>query len=65
MRSARLLAVMAVAALSVPGLIRAEDLSTVSDLDLLATAPLAAADLGRETAGVAGGVGDALGEQGG
>ena len=36
MRSARLLAVMAVVALSVPGLIRAEDLITVSDLDLLA-----------------------------
>lgn len=36
MRSARLLAAMAVALLSVPGLTRAEDLTTVSDLDLLA-----------------------------
>lgn len=36
MRSARLLAVAAVALLSVPGLIRAEDLTIVSDLDLLA-----------------------------
>jgi hypothetical protein len=36
MRSARLLAAMAVVALSVPGLIRAGDLTTVSDLDLLA-----------------------------
>lgn len=36
MRSARLLAAMAVVALSIPGLIRAEDLTTVSDLDLLA-----------------------------
>lgn len=36
MRSARLLAVVAVVFLSFPGLIRAEDLTTVSDLDLLA-----------------------------
>lgn len=36
MRSARLLAAMAIVVLSVPGLIRAEDLTAVSDLDLLA-----------------------------
>ena len=36
MRSARLLAVMTVALLFIPGMIRAEDLTTVSDLDLLA-----------------------------
>jgi hypothetical protein len=36
MRSARLLAAMAVVLLSVPGLTRAEDLTRVSDLDLLA-----------------------------
>lgn len=35
MRSARLLAAAAVVLLSVPGLTRAEDLTTVSDLDLL------------------------------
>jgi hypothetical protein len=36
MRSARLLGSVAIVVLSVPGLIRAEDLTTVSDLDLLA-----------------------------
>jgi hypothetical protein len=36
MRSARLLAAMAVTLLFIPGLTRAEDLTTVSDLDLLA-----------------------------
>lgn len=36
MRSARLLAAAAAVFLSVPGLIRADDLTTVSDLDLLA-----------------------------
>jgi hypothetical protein len=36
MRSARLLAAMAAVLLFIPGLTRAEDLTTVSDLDLLA-----------------------------